>query len=326
MRIVVIGGTGHIGTWLIPRLALEGHELLCVSRGQREPYQPHAAWDGVRRCVLDREAEEAAGNFGARIAELKPEVVVDLTCFERGSAEQLVEALRGRVEQFLHCGTIWIHGHSVEVPTTESAPRHPICDYGVKKLAIENYLLEQAHSRGFPATLLHPGHLVGPGWIPLNPAGNFNPQVFVDLAAGREIALPNIGMETVHHVHADDVAAAFVGAIQHRNQALGESFHVVSGSALTLRGYAEGMAAWFGVSPRLRFLPWEEWRGTVSEADALATWDHIAHSPNCSIQKARGTIGYTPRYRSLEAVQEAVQWLRDQGRLPAEQRSRSSAD
>lgn len=119
-------------------------------------------------------------------------------------------------------------------------------------------------------------------------------------------------METVHHVHAADVAAAFLAAIQNRDVAVGESFHVVSGAALTLRGYAERMAQWFGRDANLRFLPWKEWRATVSEEEASATWDHIAHSPNCSIAKAQRLLGYAPRYSSLEAVQEAVTWLQRQ--------------
>jgi nucleoside-diphosphate-sugar epimerase len=39
------------------------------------------------------------------------------------------------------------------------------------------------------------------------------------------------------------------------------------------------------------------------------TWDHIAHSPNCSIAKARRLLGYHPRYSSLQAVRESVDWL-----------------
>ena len=92
-----------------------------------------------------------------------------------------------------------------------------------------------------------------------------------------------------------------------------ESFNVVSSAAITLRGFAEKMAAWFGRSAKLRFLPWEEWQTTVSERDAKATWDHIAHSPNCSIAKARGLMGYVPRYTSLEAVQEAVTAMQQSG-------------
>ncbi len=309
MRVVVIGGTGHIGTYLVPRLVALGHEITVVSRQAREPYQPHAAWARVRQIQMDREADEAAGTFGHDIAGLEPDAVIDLICFTLPSCQHLVEALRGRVQHFLHCGTIWVHGPSVEVPTTETQPRRPFGEYGIQKAAIEAYLLDEARRHGFPATILHPGHIVGPGWAPLNPAGHFNPQVFAQIARGEALALPNLGMETVHHVHADDVAQIFIQAIAHWSAAVGESFHVVSPAALTLRGYAEAVYGWFGREPALRFLPWDDWRQTVSEEEAQATWDHIAHSPNCSIAKAERRIGFRPRYSSLEAVRESVGWL-----------------
>jgi len=309
MRVVVIGGTGHIGTYLVPRLVEAGHEVIAVSRQRRAPYRQHAAWKAVRQITMDRAGAERAGNFGAQIRALAPEAVMDLICFTPESARELVEALRGQVRHFLHCGTIWVHGHSVQVPTTEVQPRQPFGEYGIHKAAIEKYLLAEAQRTGFPATVLHPGHIVGPGWAPLNPAGHFNPQVFARLARGEEVALPNLGLETVHHVHADDVAQAFVQALANWRGSVGESFHAVSPAALTLRGYAEAMAAWFGQPARLRFLPWEEWKTTVTEEESRATWDHIAHSPNCSIAKAQRLLNYQPRYSSLQAVQEAVEWL-----------------
>jgi nucleoside-diphosphate-sugar epimerase len=61
----------------------------------------------------------------------------------------------------------------------------------------------------------------------------------------------------------------------------------------------------------LRYLSWDEWKGTVSKEEAAATWDHIAHSPSCSIEKARRLLDYEPRYGSLEAVYEALRWLID---------------
>jgi nucleoside-diphosphate-sugar epimerase len=182
---------------------------------------------------------------------------------------------------------------------------------------MEAALLDLARRRGFPATVLHPGHIVGRGWVPLNPAGNFNSQVFAAMARGQTLTLPNLGLETVHHVHADDVAQGFVRALQARQASLGECFHIVSPAALSLRGYAERLFAWFGRPPALAFLPWEQWRRTVSEEDAGFTWDHIAHSPCCSIDKARRLLGYQPRYGSLEAVSESVQWLEEHGVLKA---------
>ncbi|MBX3013580.1 MAG: NAD-dependent epimerase/dehydratase family protein [Caldilineaceae bacterium] len=315
MRVVIIGGSGHVGTYLVPRLVAAGHEVINVSRQQRAPYQPNGSWQQVQQIQLDRTAAEGAGDFGTQIRALAPDVVIDMICFTLASANHLVEALRGQVQHFLHCGTIWVHGPSGEVPTTESAPRRPFGDYGVNKAAIESYLLTESRQHGFPATIIHPGHIVGPGWAPLNPAGHFNVAVFARLARGEEVALPNLGMETVHHVHADDVAQIFVQAMANRSTALGESFHVVSPTALTLRGYAEAMATWFGQPARLAYLPWEQWRVTVSENEARATWDHIAHSPHCSIAKAQRLLDYQPRYSSLQGIQEAVRWLIDHQQL-----------
>jgi nucleoside-diphosphate-sugar epimerase len=317
MRVVVIGGSGHIGTYLVPRLVEAGHEVVVASRGQRQPYQPHGAWSAVAQVAIDRAAEEAAGAFGPRMRDLRPDIVIDLICFTLESAQQLVAALRGEIQHLLHCGTIWVHGPSAQVPTTEEQPRRPFGEYGIQKAAIESFLLDEARRNGFPATILHPGHIVGPGWPPVNPAGHINPQVFARLARGEELALPNLGLETVHHVHADDVAQAFMQAIANRSTALGENFHVVSPAALTLRGYAEAVAAWFGQPAQLRYLPWEEWRATVSEQEADATWDHIAHSPNCSIAKAQRLLDYRPRYSSLQAVHEALAWLIDHGVVEA---------
>lgn len=304
MRVAIIGGSGHIGSCLTPRLVEGGHTVLCVSRSQRQPYFEHGAWRKVEHVTLER----ADPTFSANLRDLEADVVIDLISYTLETTQPLVEALRGRVQHFLHCGTIWVHGPGVEVPTTEEQPRRPFGEYGIRKAAIEAHLLNEARRNGFPATVLHPGHIVGPGWIPLNPAANFNPTVFADLARGNEIALPNLGRETVHHVHADDVAQAFVKAMANRSNAVGESFHVVSPAAVSLAGYAESVAGWYGREARIRFLPWEEWKAAVSEKEARVTWDHIARSPNCSIRKAQRLLDYQPRYRSLEAVRESLIW------------------
>jgi len=306
MRIVVIGGTGHIGTFLVPRLVLAGHEVICVSRQEHKPYLAHPAWESVKMVAIDRDKAEVKNMFGTQIRNLSTDVVIDLICFTLESARSLVEALEGHVQHFIHCGTIWVHGHSEAVPTDETQFRKPICDYGTQKAAIENYLLTLARKTGFPATLLHPGHIVGPGWVPVNPIGMVNPEPFKRLAEGKELVLPNLGMETLHHVHADDVAAAFCNALNNWNNAVGESFHIVSAQALTLRGYANAVASWFGQRANLSFLPWEEWKNTVSQSEAQETWDHIAHSPNCSIEKAKRLLNYNPRYTSLQAIEESV--------------------
>ena len=67
--------------------------MIAVSRGARGPYQASPRWSAVTTVTADREAEDARGTFGERIAALRPEVVIDLICFTAASARQLVEAL-----------------------------------------------------------------------------------------------------------------------------------------------------------------------------------------------------------------------------------------
>jgi len=106
MRTVVIGGTGHIGTYLVPHLVETGCEVINISRGQRQPYQPHSAWKHVQSIVIDREAADKAGTFGDQIRDLRPDVVIDNKCYTVDSARRLVEALRGQVQHLIVCGTL----------------------------------------------------------------------------------------------------------------------------------------------------------------------------------------------------------------------------
>ena len=315
MRVAVIGATGHIGTYLVPQLVTDGHEVIAITRNRRVPYVSHPAYDEVELITADREAEDRAGSFGKRLKGLAAEAIIDLICYELASAAQVVEALRGSETLLIHCGTIWVHGPATTVPMTEDAPRRPMEPYGVAKAEIERLLLEESSRGAVRAVVLHPGHITGPGWRPVNPAGNLSLDVFSKLAKGERLCLPNLGLETVHHVHAEDVALAFVLALARPEVAVGRAFHVVSANALTLRGYAEEVARWFGREAVLSFMPFEDWSKTVSDDEAATTWSHISHSPSASIDRARRLLGYEPRYSSLEAIHQALEWLTVEGEV-----------
>src|SRR5438132_2671218 len=119
MRIVVIGGSGHIGTFLIPRLVRAGQDMVNISRGRRSGYIDDATWQQVRQVSADRAVEDRDGTFPDRVADLRPDVVIELICFTLDSATALVERLRGETAHLLYCGSIWRHGLSQKVPITE---------------------------------------------------------------------------------------------------------------------------------------------------------------------------------------------------------------
>ncbi len=60
MRIAVIGGSGHIGTFLIPRLVRAGHEVINVSRSGGTGYSDSSEWVQVRQVIADRQKLDAA--------------------------------------------------------------------------------------------------------------------------------------------------------------------------------------------------------------------------------------------------------------------------
>ena len=166
---------------------------------------------------------------------------------------------------------------------------------------------------GVPSVVLHPGHISGP-WPVITPAGNLDLDVWRRLAVGEPVALPDLGLGVLHHVHGDDVAQAFERALT-RPAAIGASFHVVSEQAMTLRGLAAGVAGWFGREPALEFVDWSEFERRVGVEHAEASREHVGRSIAASIDRARAVLGYQPRYSSLDALYESLHWLAANGHV-----------
>ena len=126
LKVLIIGGTGHIGGYLAPRLAQRDVEVHVVARHPRPHHaNPHLGWPAVHWIIADRTEEERTGAWLKRMRGIDVDAVVDLTCFTPRQQEVMFEAFGGRIEHFLHCGTIWAYGSPERVragnlPNTES--------------------------------------------------------------------------------------------------------------------------------------------------------------------------------------------------------------
>jgi nucleoside-diphosphate-sugar epimerase len=319
VRVVVVGATGHVGGYLVPELVASGHEVLAVSRSASPRYRAHKAWDSVKHVVIDRDAAESAGTFADDIASLNADVVVDMICFTPDSAQQLVKGLRGRVARLIMCSTIWVKGRLSAVPADEDAVSEPWGDYGVNKAAIEDLLrVESVRPDGLQSTIIRPGQICGPGWVVVNPQGHGGLEVWETLAAGKPLTLPNFGAETLHHVHASDVAQAFQLAIERKVAPAFDVFNAVAPQASSLRGLADSISIRFGHKASLDFVSFETFRARLSPHNAAMSFEHISRSHVMSIERAKIELGYRPRYSSVDAVAESVGWLCASGKLSAE--------
>ncbi|HMA44998.1 MAG TPA: NAD-dependent epimerase/dehydratase family protein, partial [Gemmatimonadales bacterium] len=86
-RVLVLGGTGFIGRFVVARLYGAGHEIVVFRRGT-----PAELPRGVRQLSGDRR------HLAAHAAELRgvaPEVVIDMIASSGASARDLVDVFRG---------------------------------------------------------------------------------------------------------------------------------------------------------------------------------------------------------------------------------------
>lgn len=254
--------------------------------------------------------------FTDKLKAMKPDIIVDLVNFNISETKKMVKAFLGTgLSHYLYCSSCWAHGMAETIPfDPDDLRKEPLDDYGKDKFASEMYLKDEYRKNRFPATIIMPGQISGPGWTIINPWGNTSMRVFQDIADGREIALPNFGQEIIHHVHGYDVAQVFYQAIAHRNQALGESFDAEAETHITLYGFAKHLYEYFGHEPKIKFLPWPEWCEYEGNAEECShTYYHIVRSGVFSIGKAKRLLEYQPKYSCIETIDLAVKSYIDRG-------------
>ncbi len=307
-KAIVLGATGHIGSYMTPALVKEGYDVVAVSRGNRLPYTSYRQeWNHVRRVSATR--EEAIQT----LIDKETDLVCDLLPYTKNDAERLIQSFSkaGILEtvRLISIGSIWIYEKKFEIPVSETHPRTATDEYGLGKIEIEQYLMSEHRDNGLKVTILHPGHVCGNGWMPVGPQGNRDPQVIRDIINGKTILLPDAGQATLHHVHADDIAGLAVACLKN-DCSIGEAFHSVCPTALTLFGFAEQLYRYFLQEPAITFTGYQEFLATLNEENAAASAEHIERSPIASMDKARNILGFVPKHSAIDTVIEAVESIR----------------
>lgn len=202
MRILLAGGTGVIGTRLVPALLAAGHEVTATTR--RAEAFTQLADLGAKGVLLDVYDSE---QVTATLAEAKPELVMhQLTDLRRndreanarlrreGTANLVAAAEAAGVERMSVQSITWAYPEG-DAPATEDEallPGHPAA------------VMEELVQRLKHAVVLRFGVLYGPGtWYA--PGG----QIAAAVAAGQFPASATI----TSFVHVDDAVAAAVQSI-----------------------------------------------------------------------------------------------------------------
>ena len=292
-RIFVTGATGYLGSATAARLAGAGHEVHGLTR-----HADHA------RALEAMNVRPVVGD----LADSEPWIGILQNCdavvhaafdAETGASTQdhnaleafRVAALDGRVRQVLYTSGIWVHGAGGDKPVDETSPLKPL-ELVQWRVAHEEIAIDlSAHD--VTTVILRPGMVYGErrgilgGW-------------FAEAHEKKTITYPGDGSQNWPMVHRDDVADAYLLALEH-GQA-GQRYLLADDSRHRVKQMAEAAAAAAGATAQ----PWT----AESLVATLGLYGKaLLNDQQVNAARAHRELGWVPRHNSF--VSEAPQLWRD---------------
>ncbi len=232
MRTLVTGGAGFIGSTLVDRLLVEGHEVDVVDDFSTGSLSNLAeARSSAGRALTIHHLDISAPAVIELMQRRRPELVFhlaaqadvrvsvarpafDATVNIVGSLNILEGARQAEAERVIFAasgGTLYGEPAAEDLPVRESHPQQPLSPYGVSKKAVIDYLVayRELHALEFCALAL--ANVYGPRQDPHGEAGVV--AIFAErILRGDPVKVYGDGEQTRDFVYVDDVVDAFVRA------------------------------------------------------------------------------------------------------------------
>ncbi len=301
MRILVIGGSGHIGSHLIPILVKQGHDVVVGSRNDRISGNPLFRGASFMKC---NSRDEQYLNELAKKEQF--EVVVDFP----GTAMNIWNAFKDSASHIIACGSFWMYGKPMEIPTPEITQAACIFEnYAIRYEQILQMLsASQKHKAAFTAIM--PPNICGPGKIPLDTSGGRDVAVHQANMRGETVFLPEGPEALIMPCDAYDLAMLFALAIDKREKSAGQIFNGGTEYALTSTNFVKTMANIYEVEIPITYVPWNQYKEKYSMSEG--SWWHFYAHMYPDISKAKTLLGFSPKYKPEETLCRAVEWMKEQ--------------
>jgi nucleoside-diphosphate-sugar epimerase len=314
MKILVIGGTGFIGAYVVRRLTRDGHDVSVFHRGQTEADFPSS----VQQIYGDR---KRLSDFADEFKEIAPDVVLDLNPYSEEDAVLLLNTFRGvtgRVvalssqDVYRSYGVLWKKEQTAPntTPITEDAPVRTVLypyrsmakdetdfKYSYDKIPVERVVMNDAD---LPGTVLRLPAVYGPGdgkhrWFEyLKRMDDKRPVIFLkeELARWR---WTRGYVETI----ADAIALATTD-----ERAAGRIYNLGEPDTLTEAQWVRALGDAAGWNGEIRIVP-------KSELPAhLDTPFDYEHDLEVDTSRIRCELGYEEKIPRREALRRTVEWER----------------
>jgi len=315
MRIVVIGGTGFIGSHVVARLAAE-HEVTVVHRGKRSGALPAA-----HQVIGDRDRlDELAGEMRRQ----SPDVVLDMIAGDERHARAVVDAFRGVARRLVTASSMDVYrvyeiglglseGPLEPVPLTEESPLrtvlHPFRNRPAGSVPFDwvtpdyDKILVERAVRSEPllaATVVRLPMVYGPG----DPLHRFHGFLKRMDDGRRAIPIEETWARWQGPMgYVEDVASAIALAVTHA-AAAGRIYNIAEADALSWADWARAVGQAAG------------WNGRVVSLARDRTPQHLIppfraeQHWTASSARIRDELGYRETVSRAEALARTVAWER----------------
>lgn len=310
MKVLVIGGAGFIGSYVVDHFIKTSDANVIVydnfSAGRRwhlKTWTGHPRLQVIAADIYDPELTAAATDVDIAVhLAANPDIAKAMTepdiDFRQGTAltQIVLEALRkGRCRRLIYASGSGVYGDTGANWIREDyAPMEPISTYGASKLGCEALISSYCHMFGFTASAFRFGNVVG-GRQTHGVAYDFIRKLKADPT---HLDIMGDGYQSKPYVDVNDVVSAMMVALTLQTSSF-EVFNVAPDDFATVRDIADIVLTELGIPKEkcdLRF-------GTSNRG-----WKGDVPIVRLVCDKIR-TLGWKPQYSSIEAVRYSVRGM-----------------
>jgi len=302
--ILVTGGAGFIGSHLCERLVKGGYDVVCLDNFD-DYYSPRIKKANIRGldCKLVRVDIRDYGKVKAAVGKAKPDYIIHeaaqagvrasvvnpLKTNEvnvNGTLNLLEAAKDAGLKKFVFASSSSIYGKIHHLPFDEEHPKNPISQYGVSKLACEHYLRVYGELFGLKSVALRYFTVYGPRIRPDLAIHKFTKTAL----EGGKLQVYGDGSKSRDFTYVTDAVDATVKALKKGSGV----YNVGGGTVISVKELAERIIGQVG-SGSIKYV-----------ADQKGDVEHTMSDTS----RARRELGWKPKVRFEEGLEETVEWVR----------------